>query len=769
MQNDDKRTRDDETSPPEAEADAAHDDELTGLESPLGDAAEPTEDIAKTFTFSKTAHLGSQGPLEPTFGMPDFDFPEESKTSAREAEDEAENAMLAASESHDLPLETGTGWESVGSIERPESLRGRRRRDAAVDMGLSGFGDSSVPVQRSQATVMAFPGTGFSRSNEPTPVDMLRGSGPNGNSAGQFAPDAEEQSDPTPEFDAAAQDTLADAVQSALRNVYGGQGSERSEDNAEQGGFTVADTLMGGASGRERGGEPLWPEASAGWQQSESSDEHSEDEVDQGAAETNTEAVLDYLYGQRRAEKREATVLSGDSSLRDFGEASGYSRDWQDPQDFDPRQAPPQASLRDLGGVYRGGGQQHQQRYVEQGDRAFSRDPDIAYRGGASAGDDADWGQPVYLAHPPAHLTGGQTYPTHLPSAVPESLTAGSPDSGHLLGAAGLGLIGGIALAGVLAVFVFNSFVDENDPAVADTTPKVVERLASPAAESVPPVRIEVPAPARTASPPPAATLPPAQVEAPRQAAVQPQAQPPAEPASGQKLAARDASGAADGPIKLDIRVADASDKEESLISLKGLPPEARLSTGIDVGGGQWLLPPARLKDLTVTLPKGTTGEYGLEVQLLKDDAQTSLSDSVSFDLRVVRKRQEGAVVLPSNTAAAPAGTEQASRLAVLPDETPQIETDFLTQMLIRDGNRLMRDGDIASARRLYEQAATNGNAEAALAMGRSYDPSYFEKLPVKTGKPDPATAFEWYKKALEGGLVTARVKIDALKQWLQR
>ena len=279
-------------------------------------------------------------------------------------------------------------------------------------------------------------------------------------------------------------------------------------------------------------------------------------------------------------------------------------------------------------------------------------------------------------------------------------------------------------------------------------------------------MRIEVPVPARTASPQPAAAVPVARpaapAETPRQAALpQPQAELP-----GQKLAARDASGAGDGPIKLDIRVADASDKEESLISLKGLPAEARLSTGIDVGGGQWLLPPARLKDLTVTLPKGTTGEFGLEVQLLKDDAQTSLSDPVSFDLRVAPKRQEGAVAVPSSTAAAP---EQASRLAVLPDETPQIETDFLTQMLIRDGNRLMRDGDIASARRLYEQAATNGNAEAALAMGRSYDPSYFEKLPVKTGKPDPATAFEWYKKALEGGLVTARVKIDALKQWLQR
>jgi TPR repeat protein len=386
------------------------------------------------------------------------------------------------------------------------------------------------------------------------------------------------------------------------------------------------------------------------------------------------------------------------------------------------------------------------------------------------------------LSHPPSHIAGGgQAYPTHLPSAAPESLTSGSPDSGHLLGAAGLGLIGGIALAGVLAVFVFNSFIDENDPTNSEPAPKVVERLQPPPAvtENAPaPVRIEVPPAAKAGIPaavpptPAASPPPPARAERIAPAPAQPEALPrqaarTEAPAVAQKLSARNASGATESPIKLDIRVADASDKDESLISLKGLPPEAKLSTGIDVGGGQWLLPPARLKDLTVTLPKGASGDFGLEVQLLKDDAQTSLSDSVSFSLKVNPKRQESTLAVPSTgTTASP---EQAARLAVLPDETPQIETDFLTQMLIRDGNRLMRDGDIAAARRLYEQAAGKGNAEAALAMGRSYDPSYFEKLTVKTGKPDPATAFEWYKKALEGGLVTARVKIDALKQWLQR
>jgi TPR repeat protein len=99
----------------------------------------------------------------------------------------------------------------------------------------------------------------------------------------------------------------------------------------------------------------------------------------------------------------------------------------------------------------------------------------------------------------------------------------------------------------------------------------------------------------------------------------------------------------------------------------------------------------------------------------------------------------------------------------------PRAETDFQTQMLIRDGNKLMREGDINAARRLYEQAAADGSAETALALGRSYDPSYFEKLHIKTGKPDAEMAFHWYEKAHNGGLITARVKIDGLKQWMQR
>jgi hypothetical protein len=210
-------------------------------------------------------------------------------------------------------------------------------------------------------------------------------------------------------------------------------------------------------------------------------------------------------------------------------------------------------------------------------------------------------------------------------------------------------------------------------------------------------------------------------------------------------IGAEAADGPADKPIRLKITLRTRA-PGGALVSLQGVPKDAKLSKGIEVGGGQWLINPAELKDLTAFVPARIAGRYPLTAQLLKDDASTAISDAAAFTLTA-------------------RGASSATRS--LGDAAP--ETDFLTQTLINDGHKKMREGDILAARKLYEQAAASGNAEAALSMGRSYDPSYFEKLSVKTGKPDPATAFEWYKQALEGGSTTAKVRIDALKTWLQK
>jgi hypothetical protein len=723
MENDPKTpSSDDETLPTN--------DELPSLDAAAEDT-DPAESgkedgAAKTLVFPSLK--SSQGqPFDDSFGRPDVGLFPETGTASSENEPETTDGAM--------PLQEGTGWESVTSISKPASLRARIGMDAEEgplpDEEEAAAAEVAKVTPRHEATVTPFPGT--HRVSEPAPSDLLRGV------ATDIPEEMSAQAADDPAADAAAnQDALADAVQSALRNIYGGY-SEQQEDGADQG-FTVADALAGPEAAAAE--ELAWSEAraqAADWRTSQSRDYDADpDEQD---------------FPSHRRQERAASEMS----LSDYAARASLAGDWQPDGDMDDIQRIMPFAARD---ALRG--------------RGADFDPEASIIRGGYFPDDApqlqQWGQTSYVA--PQNARGSIT-PTYVPAtATPvDQLTPQGPDSGHLLGAAGLGLIGGIALAGVLAVFVFNSFVDESGQAVSD--PKVVERLsptqtaANPPAQTAPnpPVTRSVPEP-RSEEPAPApqiAAAAPAEPPAP-----EPQ---PAVSANKPKLMATAAAGTPNAPIKLNIALMSA-DVGDALVSLKGLPKEARLSTGIDVGGGQWLLPPGRLKDLTVTTPGNAAGNYQLEAQLLKDDAQTSISDAVPFSLNVAAaapSKSAPAQQQPSPSAAPSGQKPDNARLALLPDDGPLPETDFLTQILIRDGNKKMREGDIAGARRLYEQAAQSGNAEAALAMGRSYDPTYFEKLTVKTGKPDPATAFEWYKRALDGGLVTAKVKIDALKQWLQK
>jgi TPR repeat protein len=89
---------------------------------------------------------------------------------------------------------------------------------------------------------------------------------------------------------------------------------------------------------------------------------------------------------------------------------------------------------------------------------------------------------------------------------------------------------------------------------------------------------------------------------------------------------------------------------------------------------------------------------------------------------------------------------------------------------LIREGNKRMREGDILGARQSYRKAVASGDAAAALVMGRSYDPIYFARIAVRNAEPDPAQAFEWYRRAKDAGAVqTAMVRIDDLKGFLAK
>ena len=84
---------------------------------------------------------------------------------------------------------------------------------------------------------------------------------------------------------------------------------------------------------------------------------------------------------------------------------------------------------------------------------------------------------------------------------------------------------------------------------------------------------------------------------------------------------------------------------------------------------------------------------------------------------------------------------------------------------LIKRGKDLLTTGDISAARLLLRRAAEAGNAEAALALGSTFDPAVIARLGAIGVKADSARAREWYEKAAALGSNVASQQIANLAQ----
>ena len=75
---------------------------------------------------------------------------------------------------------------------------------------------------------------------------------------------------------------------------------------------------------------------------------------------------------------------------------------------------------------------------------------------------------------------------------------------------------------------------------------------------------------------------------------------------------------------------------------------------------------------------------------------------------------------------------------------------------LVKRGRDFVTNGDLISARLLLRRAAEAGSAEAALALGETFDPLVFQRLHVIGIEPDAASAQKWYQRAAELGSAAA-------------
>jgi TPR repeat protein len=86
---------------------------------------------------------------------------------------------------------------------------------------------------------------------------------------------------------------------------------------------------------------------------------------------------------------------------------------------------------------------------------------------------------------------------------------------------------------------------------------------------------------------------------------------------------------------------------------------------------------------------------------------------------------------------------------ASIPSPAP---SEKLLHTMLRRGDAALALGDVAAARMLYEGAANAGSAEAALDLGRTYDPHFLGTVEAHGIVANEDIAAGWYRRAAELG-----------------
>jgi Bacterial SH3 domain len=172
-----------------------------------------------------------------------------------------------------------------------------------------------------------------------------------------------------------------------------------------------------------------------------------------------------------------------------------------------------------------------------------------------------------------------------------------------------------------------------------------------------------------------------------------------------------------------------------SIITIRGLPEGTSFSAGRPFGETEWSLRPDEITDLRMILPATASGQRSLSVDVVAADGSMMASAGTRLDIAPNPK-----AVLVSR-----------------PDDTARIDE------LMAHGRKMVDVGYFPGARAYFQRAAEAGSADAALSVGKTYDPSFIEEIGAQGIKPDVKQARIWYERAKALGNKDADVQLLAL------
>jgi TPR repeat protein len=199
-----------------------------------------------------------------------------------------------------------------------------------------------------------------------------------------------------------------------------------------------------------------------------------------------------------------------------------------------------------------------------------------------------------------------------------------------------------------------------------------------------------------------------------------------------------------------------------SFVRVRGLPSMAALSEGYSIGPGSWAVPLQALADLKITLPIAAEGRADVSVSLVAVDG--SVLAEVRTTLVVSAPPRSSARSPPE--VPAPALPAERSEPTTQTPSPPTIGLPVDREralQLLKKGEEQLAQGLVAPARLLFERAADLGLAQAAMALGATYDAAELDKPNLRGISPDAKQAKRWYERARQLGASEADIRLRRL------
>jgi hypothetical protein len=262
-------------------------------------------------------------------------------------------------------------------------------------------------------------------------------------------------------------------------------------------------------------------------------------------------------------------------------------------------------------------------------------------------------------------------------------------------------------------------------------------------------------------------------------------------------LVVRNHAGLVNEPLALGVSV-DAADPGAA-VTIKGMPPGARLTGGVPLSFTEWRVPADEISNVMVIPPADFVGELDLSAELRSSGGVAQVASFMQLTWKAAPPAAVPTAPSTVPVAAAPAPQPHQSAplvqqmaappqqpppqsqprpqaVASLPATTtspPQPRADAVRELspneiaaLVRRAQEMLANGDVKAGRALLLRATEARDARAALVLAKTYDPIALRQISSADQGPDLAQARLWYQKAREWGAPEAQRQLDALASY---